>query len=57
MEICISGNSVMQGLGVYSGNWDTHKKCTLQIYTVENGTQVKRVKVTSICCPYYNVEV
>ena len=29
----------------------------LQIYTVENGTRVKSVKVTSICRPYYNVEV
>ena len=26
----------------------------LQIYTVENGTCVE---VTSICCPYYNVEL
>ena len=29
----------------------------LQIYTVENGTHVKSVKVTSICCRYYNLEV
>ena len=30
---------------------------TLQIYTAGNGTHVKNVKVTSICCRYYNVEV
>ena len=30
---------------------------TLQIYTMENGTPVKSVKVTSICHTYYNVEV
>ena len=30
---------------------------TLQIYTVENGTHVKSVKVTSICHRYYHVKV
>ena len=35
----------------------TKKSATLQIYTVENGTRVKSVKVTSICRPYYNVKM
>ena len=30
---------------------------TLQIYTVETGTPMKSVNVTSICHTHYNVEV
>ena len=61
MKSCMTTQNPQMKYDYYPISWKVDAQIrslpTLQIYTAGNGTDVKNVKVTSICRRYYNVEV